>query len=452
MNCWQILGLAPTGDTSAIRRAYAQKTRTCHPEEDPEGFDRLHTAFEEAMDQARRGGVRAAAAPEAPAAPAAKLAGRTGTREECLAAEQAAYLRWLKGRKNAPAAAPAADFDFSAAEGGRPARGQEEQPEEEDPPLPPAPAAPLPPAAGESYDFDDLPRQESQARRQRALLLVGDLRAACGPDADPWQLQELLEGEEFRELMHAPEFLDVLTRLLKKEPICLDKLSVDLSYAYGLQGGEGAPPPAPDEAHAALYGLLAPLWRSHCQAAQKKSDKEAALPGRIYAVIVGLTAVITLLATLDKFSLALRLPLSLLGGAVGAAAMLLAQRLQAKGWLPSNAVLLLRVFQLFFLALFFFGIGPASAGGLLACYVAATLPGRKWYFRLQKGARFAITAACAVLALLWVPLSVLVFPEASGALDGSFGLVFSWFALPLAFVRCIVSNCRYYKLAARFGL
>jgi len=29
---------------------------------------------------------------------------------------------------------------------------------------------------------------------------------------------------------------------------------------------------------------------------------------------------------------------------------------------------------------------------------------------------------------------------------------FSWFAPPLALVRCIASNCRYHKLAARYGL
>ena len=36
MDIWNILGLEPTQDVSAIKRAYAQKTRDCHPEEDPE--------------------------------------------------------------------------------------------------------------------------------------------------------------------------------------------------------------------------------------------------------------------------------------------------------------------------------------------------------------------------------------------------------------------------------
>ena len=44
MNFWEILGISPTTDLAAIRHAYAEKTRACHPEEDPEGFDKLHTA------------------------------------------------------------------------------------------------------------------------------------------------------------------------------------------------------------------------------------------------------------------------------------------------------------------------------------------------------------------------------------------------------------------------
>ena len=43
---WSILGLEPTKEVSAIRRAYAQQSRTCHPEEDPEGFLRLREAYQ----------------------------------------------------------------------------------------------------------------------------------------------------------------------------------------------------------------------------------------------------------------------------------------------------------------------------------------------------------------------------------------------------------------------
>ena len=59
---WSILGLDPTQDVSAIKRAYALKSRTCHPEEDPEGFLRLRQAYQAALDYAEG---RGNASPEA---------------------------------------------------------------------------------------------------------------------------------------------------------------------------------------------------------------------------------------------------------------------------------------------------------------------------------------------------------------------------------------------------
>ena len=65
---WSILGLEePTQDVSSIRRAYAVKTRECHPEEDPEGFLRLREAYQAALAYAERG---VCSPPPAPAASA----------------------------------------------------------------------------------------------------------------------------------------------------------------------------------------------------------------------------------------------------------------------------------------------------------------------------------------------------------------------------------------------
>lgn len=55
-NFWELLELAPTGNKKSIKKAYARKCRTCHPEEHPEEFERLHQAYEKALDYASRTG------------------------------------------------------------------------------------------------------------------------------------------------------------------------------------------------------------------------------------------------------------------------------------------------------------------------------------------------------------------------------------------------------------
>lgn len=48
--CWEILGIAPIQDKKAIKRAYSKQLKITRPDEDPEGFKRLHTAYTECLD------------------------------------------------------------------------------------------------------------------------------------------------------------------------------------------------------------------------------------------------------------------------------------------------------------------------------------------------------------------------------------------------------------------
>ncbi|WP_019535064.1 J domain-containing protein [Paenibacillus ginsengihumi] len=52
---WKILGIDPTEDQSQIRKAYARMLKKYHPEDDPEGYQRLREAFDEAMRLAKQG-------------------------------------------------------------------------------------------------------------------------------------------------------------------------------------------------------------------------------------------------------------------------------------------------------------------------------------------------------------------------------------------------------------
>jgi len=52
---WEVLGIAPTADTTAVRRAYVAKLRAIDVEREPAAFIRLREAFEGALEAAARG-------------------------------------------------------------------------------------------------------------------------------------------------------------------------------------------------------------------------------------------------------------------------------------------------------------------------------------------------------------------------------------------------------------
>lgn len=49
MNFWSILGIEPTNNLKDIKRAYAKQSKVYHPEDDPENFQRLQKAYQEAL-------------------------------------------------------------------------------------------------------------------------------------------------------------------------------------------------------------------------------------------------------------------------------------------------------------------------------------------------------------------------------------------------------------------
>ncbi len=66
-DCWDILGLEPTDDRRAIKRAYAKELKKHSPEDDPQGFQRVREAYEDALASADEPGSRTSILPITPA-------------------------------------------------------------------------------------------------------------------------------------------------------------------------------------------------------------------------------------------------------------------------------------------------------------------------------------------------------------------------------------------------
>lgn len=50
-DCWEHLGIGPTADTAAIKKAYAKQLKFNKPDKNPEGFRNLRAAYERALDE-----------------------------------------------------------------------------------------------------------------------------------------------------------------------------------------------------------------------------------------------------------------------------------------------------------------------------------------------------------------------------------------------------------------
>ena len=49
MDIWKILAIEPTTDTKDIKRAYATQAALHHPEDEPEAFQTLREAYQQAL-------------------------------------------------------------------------------------------------------------------------------------------------------------------------------------------------------------------------------------------------------------------------------------------------------------------------------------------------------------------------------------------------------------------
>jgi hypothetical protein len=83
MSIWEDLGVAPGSSPCEIRLAYARRVKQVHPEDDPQGFQRLRQAYELALRLAQRAATPVAeTGPAPPLPPVSRPAAPAGLPEE----------------------------------------------------------------------------------------------------------------------------------------------------------------------------------------------------------------------------------------------------------------------------------------------------------------------------------------------------------------------------------
>ena len=275
---WNELGLPGPAGLPDIRSAYAQKLKTAHPEEDPEGFQRLHAAYQEASRRARRARQAGQEAPPAhrPAPPARQEASEWDY-DELLKDQEAPnhfpqkpepqepewnYDELLEEEATPPQeaeaeAAPEWDFERLFAE------GEEEAQEARRRRL-------------EDLRHKNWARYAPQARQRReldgedawpaVLAAVRTLELLERRDAPPAQWRRFLDSPVFLSVRADMDFVFLLEDFLSQRPDLSPEIRRAVFDAYELQNASKYP------AYRPLYRLLGVKRADTRRAARAKSS------------------------------------------------------------------------------------------------------------------------------------------------------------------------------------
>lgn len=260
---WSELGLPGPAGLPEIRSAYAQRLKTTHPEEDPEGFQRLHAAYQEAGRYARRN--RSAPAEdtqtpetspsrEAPPPPPETPEPREPEWDYDALLEEGAGQPPASPPEEAPKA-PEWDFERLFAEGEEEAREARRR-------------------RLEDLRHKNWARYAPQARRREAdgeeawpavLSAVRALELLERSDAPPAQWQRFLESPVFLSVRADLDFVFLLEDFLEQYPDLSPEIRRAVFTAYEAQNASKYP------AYKPLYRLLGVERKDRRREARAKS-------------------------------------------------------------------------------------------------------------------------------------------------------------------------------------
>ena len=276
---WNELGLPGPAGLPDIRSAYARRLKTTHPEEDPEGFQRLHAAYQEASRRARRARSAQTGPEDPPAdrpAPPERRQEAPGWNYDELLEDQEApnhspqkpepqepewnYDELLKGEDAPPReeeAAPEWDFERLFTE------GEEEAQEARRRRL-------------EDLRHKNWARYAPQARQRReldgedawpaVLAAVRTLELLERRDAPPAQWRRFLDSPVFLSVRADMDFVFLLEDFLSQRPDLSPEIRRAVFDAYELQNASRYP------AYKPLYRLLGVKRADTRRAARAKSS------------------------------------------------------------------------------------------------------------------------------------------------------------------------------------
>lgn len=256
---WSQLGLPGPSELSEVRHAYAEKLKTTHPEDDPEGFQRLHSAYQLASRMARQR-KRQARAPESREEDAPVPERPWGEQQEFTPGR-------LLPEEDAPLQPdPEQEFDFERllAEGEaeraeeRRRRGEERRKAQERRWEQERRQRQTQRDGYERERRDRFDQEQFQWQNTETILHTIEMMYASRAGAEVWR--KFFQSPMFRQSKGSLDLVFGLEDFVSARPDLSREAKAALFLAYGLDKGVSRPELRP------LFQMLLPAWKAERQA------------------------------------------------------------------------------------------------------------------------------------------------------------------------------------------